>query len=71
MARRADPERIKEARRAAIRNVLIDESRMSPEVADEWTAKWEAEALRKGIEPSSEYWNIGLVWMSEQLGRKR
>ena len=70
MARRADPERINEARRAAIRNVLIDESRMPAATADEWIAKWETEASNRGMKPSSEYWTIGLVWMKEQRGRK-
>jgi hypothetical protein len=36
MTRRASPERIYEARRAAIRNRLTDEHRMPPEVAEQW-----------------------------------
>jgi hypothetical protein len=66
MARREDPERINQARRAAIRNVLIHESRLSPATADEWIAKWETEATNRGMKPSAEYWTIGLVWMKEQ-----
>jgi hypothetical protein len=70
MARRADPERINQARRAAIRNVLIDESRMPPATADEWIAKWETEATNRGMTPGSDYWTIGLVWIKEQRRRK-
>ena len=70
MARRADPERINEARRAAIRNVLIDESHIPAATADDWIAKWETEATARGMTPSSDYWTIGLVWMKEQRGPK-
>jgi hypothetical protein len=70
MARRADHERINQAQRAAIRNVLIDESRVPAATADELIANWETEATNRGIKPSSEYWTIGLVWMKEQRTRK-
>ncbi len=69
MARRPDPGRINQARRAAIRNVLVDESRMPAATADEWIAKWETEATKRGITPGSD-WTLGLVWMKEQRGRK-
>lgn len=71
MSRRPDPNRLHAARRAAVRNILIDEQRMSPELAETWLASWEAEAARRGTEPSSEYWTIGLVWIYEQTQRKR
>ena len=70
MARRADPKRIDAARRAAVRNVLIDENGMSPDLADTWITSWEAEAAGRGLVRSSEYWTLGLVWIHEQTRRK-
>jgi len=66
---RADPDPVNHGRRAAIRKLLIAESRMSPAAADEWMARWDAHARRQGIQPSPGYWKIGLVWMNEQLDR--
>ena len=43
MARRADPQRIHEARRAAIRNILISGGK-DRDVAERWCDAWEAEA---------------------------
>ena len=71
MTRGADPKRLHEARRAAVGNILIDEQRMPPELAETWIASWEAESAKRGTEPSSEYWTIGLVWIYEQTKRKR
>jgi hypothetical protein len=50
VSRRADPDRIYQARRAAIRNRLTDEDRLPPELADVWIAAWEVEAADRGIE---------------------
>lgn len=41
IARRADPARIEEARRAAVRNSLIGEG-VTEATADAWMAAWEA-----------------------------
>jgi hypothetical protein len=71
LPRRPDPQRINEARRAAIRNVLIDEYRMPAELADTWIASWEAEDDRRGTEPGSDYWTIGLVWIRERARPRR
>jgi hypothetical protein len=65
MSRRADPERIDEARRAATRNRLIGE-RVSPETADAWTAAWAEQAARDGVQPGSGYWTAGWDWIAEQ-----
>jgi hypothetical protein len=51
---RPDHERINEARRAAIRNVLIDEDGIAPDVADAWIAAWQAEAAALPIDPGSD-----------------
>ena len=44
---------------------------MPPELAETWIASWEAESAKRGTEPSSEYWTVGLVWIYEQTKRKR
>jgi hypothetical protein len=69
MARRTDPERIHQARRAAVLKLLIQEDRLSVTVAEAWIREWEAEARRLGVEPSSEYWTFGLEWINRQLER--
>jgi len=48
MARRADPERIFQARRAAVRNGLSDTG-MSREDAERWCDAWEVEAAGRGL----------------------
>ena len=48
MARRANTERIHQARRAATRNELTDYG-MSVEDAERWCDAWEAEAAGRGL----------------------
>jgi hypothetical protein len=48
MPRRADPERIHQARRIAVRNGLTDYG-MSLEDAERWCDAWEAEAERLAV----------------------
>ena len=48
MARRPDPERIYQGRRAAHVNRLFQAERMLPERAEALVAAWEAEAARRG-----------------------
>jgi hypothetical protein len=69
MSRRADPERIDEARRAATRHRLIGE-RVTPETADAWITAWAEQAARDGIEAGSEYWTAGWDWIAEQRTRQ-
>jgi hypothetical protein len=71
VSRRPDLKRINEARRAAVRNVLIDENRMAATVADAWVREWESEARGRGHELDAEYWTIGLAWIHEQTERDR
>jgi hypothetical protein len=65
MARRPDPERIDQARRAANRNRLIGEG-VTEETADAWIAAWEAQAAQDGLERGSAYWQAGVEWIAEQ-----
>ena len=53
MARRADPERIFQARRDAIRNTLTG-SGMSLETAERWCDAWEIEAAGRGLPRDAE-----------------
>src|SRR5262245_40519264 len=58
MSRCADPERIHQARRAAIRNTL--ESRgMDRETAERWYDAWELEAVDRGLRKDRDYRQTG------------
>ena len=70
MARRADPERIDEARRAALRNALTG-SGMSPEVADRWLAGWADEAALRGLQQGGAYWTAAATWIAAERVRRR
>ena len=68
MSRRADPARIDEARRAAIRNRLIGDG-MTEATAAVWIAAWDAQAVLDGLEPGRLYWERGWEWiMGEEAG---
>ena len=69
MSRRSTPERIDEARRAAVRSALIGE-RVTPETADAWIAAWEAKAAQDGLERGSAYWQAGWDWIAAQRERR-
>jgi hypothetical protein len=69
MTRRPDPKPIDDARRAAVRNMLIDEDRMSLDVADAWIAAWEVEAATLDVERGPDYWTFCLEWIHRQ-GRR-
>ena len=49
MSQRADPERIRQARREALRNRLIGNDHLLPQQADRWIAAW----VKKVGEPES------------------
>jgi hypothetical protein len=67
VVRRADPERLYEARRAAIRNSLTDEHRMPPDLAEQWIRAWEVEATDRGIERfTAAFWEGALEWIGER-----
>lgn len=71
MPRRADPERIHQARRAAIRNVIIQSRALDPDVAERWCDAWEAEAAMQGMERGSDFWDAGKVWIDGQCAARR
>ena len=69
MSRRANPARIDEARRAAIRNRLIGEG-MTEGTAEAWIAAWDIEATREGLEPGRVYWERGWDWITAERQRR-
>lgn len=70
MSRRADPECIHQARRAAVRNGLTDYG-MSLEEAEPWCDAWEVEAARRELPKELDYWTVGLDWTAEQRVARR
>ena len=65
VARPEDPNL--DARRKAIRTILMNDCRMSAAVAEGWIREWETEATARGLDPGFDYWTIGLTWIKEQL----
>jgi hypothetical protein len=70
MSRRADPERLYESRRAAIRNRLLDEFRVPTDLVDVWLAAWEIEAVERGLHRTTgAYWDGAVEWINERRRR--
>ncbi len=75
MARLANPERIFQARRAAVRNSLTG-SGMSLETAERWCDAWELEAAGVGLPRDTDHWTAGAAGpqrselRSDQAGRR-
>ena len=65
MSRRADPARIDQARRAAIRNRLTGEG-VTEATAEAWIAAWDAHAAEHGLEPGRVYWERGWEWITAE-----
>lgn len=70
MSRRADPERIHQARRAAIRNRLISAGK-EPDVAEGWCDAWEAEAALRDLKRDGDYWDAGKLWIDTQCAARK
>jgi hypothetical protein len=71
MGRRSSPERIYQARRAAVLSRLVQERRLSEQRAEALVAAWEIEGASRGLERmTASFWNAGTTWMLEQLGEK-
>jgi hypothetical protein len=70
MPRRADPGRIHQARRIAVRNGLTDYG-MPLEDAEWWCDVWEAEAGGRGLPRDRDYWTVGSAWIAEQRPARR
>ena len=70
MSRRANLERLHDARRAGIRYRLARQG-MSQELADRWVAAWEAEATALGLAHDDAFWDAGWAWIAEQSAVRR
>jgi hypothetical protein len=70
MPRRADPERIYQAGRAAIRNWLLSEG-VSPETTESWLTAWELEASVRQLPTTGDFWTVGSAWIAEQRAARR
>jgi hypothetical protein len=70
MTRRADPERIHQARRIAIRNVIMQSRGLDPGVAERWCDAWEAEAAPRGLGRDGDYWESGKLWIDAQCAAR-
>lgn len=62
MARRADPEGIRQARCNAIRDRLSS-SGEDPEVAERWCDAWEAETVLRDLKRDGNYRDSGRFWV--------
>ena len=70
MARRPDPERIHHAQRAGLLSRLEAQAHLSPEKAEEWVSRWEAEAAERGLNRHSGlFWEPAWEWIAEQRRR--
>jgi len=66
MARRADPNRIFEARRSAVRNRLVSEG-MAEQTAEAWVDAWQDEADWQDLERlTPDYWKGAAYWIKDQ-----
>lgn len=65
MARRADPQRIHEARLAATRQRLIGTG-ASEVTAEAWLVAWAVEAERLGLERGAAYWEAAWDWIAAE-----
>ena len=67
LARRADPERIHQAKRAGTLASLVDQHRVPRDKAEALIAAWEVEAEdRELARADNDYWSTGQAWMLEQ-----
>ena len=70
MTRGADPQRIHEARRAAVRYGLMDTG-MDEATADRWCDAWKIEAAVRGLPRDERYWQAGSEWIAGEQAARR
>jgi len=52
------------AERLALRDRLIDELGLPPELAEQWVRAWEVEAIDRGLAPAdARYWDGAWEWI--------
>ena len=68
--RRADPDRILEAKCAGLHARMVSEWRIPPDTAKDLLDEWDAEAARLGQERTDrDYWPEAEVWIRARAGR--
>ncbi len=68
MGRRSSPDRIYQARRAAVLSRLVQADRLSEQRAEGFVAAWEAEATERGLwRDSVGFWLEADPWLAEKL----
>jgi hypothetical protein len=70
MARHPDPERIFEARRAAVRYGLMDTGMDEP-TTNRWFDARELEAAGRGLSRDSAFWDLGAEWIAAEPRARR
>jgi hypothetical protein len=70
VTRRADPERVHQARRDAIRDYLIGSGK-DRAVAERWCDAWTAEAALRSLKPGADYWDAGKLWIDQQCAARK
>jgi hypothetical protein len=70
MGRRSDPERIFQARRAAVRYGLMDTA-TDEATANRWCDAWELEAAGRGLARDIAYWHAGEAWIAAERAARR
>ena len=71
MARKSDPARIYQARRAAIESNLTG-SGMPQDDAERWLAAWEGRAALSGLDDADrEFWQAGADWICAERRARR
>jgi hypothetical protein len=64
-------DRIDLARRATIRQRLIEGRGLDAEVAERWCDAWEAEATLRGLTRDGDYWDAGKGWIDAQCAARK
>jgi hypothetical protein len=70
MARRADPERIFEARKSAVLYSLLGTG-MDEATAERCCRAWIIEATNRGLPRDAEYWRRGAEWIKAERAARR
>ena len=70
MSRRADPDRLHQARRAGTLRRL-EVTGISVELAERWVAAWEREAEIRDLPRDGAYWDAGWTWIAEQRSARK
>lgn len=65
VTRRADPERVFQARRAAVRYRLMDTG-VDQATTYRWCDAWELEAAGRQLPKDGDYWTAGEVWIADE-----